>query len=46
MLSRRLGGSATLGPMLEILRDVAPAALTLASAAVFAAMLWAGARLH
>jgi hypothetical protein len=32
--------------MFEILRDAAPAALTMASAAVFAAMLWAGGRMH
>jgi hypothetical protein len=35
-----------MGGMLEFLRDIAPAALAAASAAVFAAMLWAGSRVH
>jgi hypothetical protein len=45
-LRLRLGGRATLVGMIEILRDIAPAALTAASAAVFAVMLWAGSRIH
>jgi hypothetical protein len=32
--------------MLDLLRDIAPLALTLGAAAVFAAMLWAGSRVH
>jgi hypothetical protein len=32
--------------MLDLLRDIAPAALIAGSAAVFAAMLWAGSRIH
>jgi hypothetical protein len=32
--------------MIEILRDIAPAALTAGSVAVFAAMLWADSRVH
>jgi hypothetical protein len=32
--------------MLDLLRDLAPAALTLGAAAVFATMYWAGSRVH
>jgi hypothetical protein len=32
--------------MFEILRDIAPAVLTIGAAIVFAAMLWAGSRVH
>jgi hypothetical protein len=32
--------------MLDLLRDIAPAALTLGAAAVFATMHWAGSRMH
>jgi hypothetical protein len=32
--------------MVDLLRDVAPAALTLGAAAVFALMHWAGGRVH
>ena len=35
-----------MGRMLDLLRDIAPAALAAGSAAVFAAMLWAGSRMH
>jgi hypothetical protein len=45
-LRLRLGACATLSDMIDILRDIAPAVLTAASAAVFAAMLWAGSRIH
>jgi hypothetical protein len=41
-----LGACATLSDMIDIFRDIAPAVLTAASAAVFAAMLWAGSRIH
>jgi hypothetical protein len=46
VLSLRLGARATMGRMLDFLGDIAPAALTVASAAVFAAMVWAGSRIH
>jgi hypothetical protein len=32
--------------MFDFLRDIAPAALAVGSAAVFAVMLWAGSRVH
>jgi hypothetical protein len=32
--------------MLDFVGDIAPAALTFGAAAVFAAMLWAGSRVH
>jgi hypothetical protein len=32
--------------MLHLIRDIAPAALTLGAAAVFALMYWAGGRVH
>jgi hypothetical protein len=35
-----------MGGVLDFLRDIAPAALTACSAAVFAVMLWAGSRVH
>jgi hypothetical protein len=41
-----LGGVVTLGDVFDLIRDAAPAALTMASAAVFAAMLWAGGKVH
>jgi hypothetical protein len=41
-----LGGRGTMRCMLEILRDIAPAAMTAGTAALFAAMLWAGSRVH
>jgi hypothetical protein len=33
-------------PMLDFLLDIAPALLTAGTAALFAAMLWAGSRVH
>jgi hypothetical protein len=41
-----LGARGTMKRMLDFLRDIAPAALTAGSAAVFAVMLWAGSRVH
>jgi hypothetical protein len=32
--------------MLHVIRDVAPVALSLVAAAVFAVMFWAGGRVH
>jgi hypothetical protein len=41
-----LGGCETMVRMLDFLRDIAPLVLAGGSAAVFAAMLWAGSRVH
>jgi hypothetical protein len=46
MHSLRLGARGTMCRMLEFLRDIAPLALAAGSAAIFAAMLWAGSRVH
>jgi len=41
-----MGARGIMGSMLDFLRDIAPAAVTVGSAALFAAMLWAGSRVH
>jgi hypothetical protein len=45
-VSRRLGACERMDPMLPFLLAIAPAAVIAGAAAIFAAMLWAGSRVH